>query len=237
MAKIEEHKIINDQGDLDIEELKHSAQDWFEQNKNLIYGGIAVVLLLVVGLYWYFVMHKGPQEAMAQQELYKAQQSFDQDSFAVALNGRNVVGQQGNFIGLLKLIEDYGGTASGNLAYYYAGTSFMHLGNFDQAIKFLENYSGEDEVTQAMAYGMIGDAKSEKGDMEGALSYYKKAANYSPKNQAISPYFLRKAGLLSEKQGNTADAKAYYEQIKNDYPETATQMAIEKDIIRVSDSY
>ena len=73
--------------------------------------------------------------------------------------------------------------------------------------------------------------------MEGALASYKKAANYAVDNQAIAPYFLRKAGLLSEKQGNPVDAKAYYEQIQNDYPEVATQMAIEKDIIRVSDSY
>lgn len=238
MAKVEEHKIINDQGDLDMDELKSTAQDWFEKNKNLIYGGITVVLILIAGLYWYFVMHKGPQEIAAKQELYKAQQSFDQDSFSLALNGRPVVaGQQGDFLGLLKIIENYGGTTSGNLAYYYAGTSFMHLNQFDQAIKFLENYSGEDDATQAMAYGMIGDAKSEKGDIDGALSYYKKAANYAPENQAISPYFLRKAGLLSEKQGKAGEAKAYYEQIKNDFPKVAVQMAIEKDIIRVSDTY
>ncbi len=124
MAKIEEHKIINDQGDLDMDELKHSAQDLFEKNKNVIYGIVMAVVLIAGGLYWYFVMHKGPQEVAAKEELYKAQQSFDQDSFRVALNGRNVPGQQGNFVGLLSIIEDYGGTASGNLAYYYASSIY-----------------------------------------------------------------------------------------------------------------
>lgn len=217
--------------DVEFEIIKDQANAFFEKYRKLIFGVLAVVIIGGGGYYVYKTFIKGPKEVAAKEAIYTAQRYFELDSFQLALNGK-----EGSFSGFIDIIDEYSGTSSANAAYYYAGTCFLYSGNYDEAINFLSNYSSSDEYTQAMAYGMQGDAYSEKGEMDQAISFYEKAANYAP-NESLAPYFLRKAGLLAEHSQKDDQAKGYYERIEKEYPLAADKLGIKKDLVRVTKTY
>lgn len=218
--------------EFDLDEFRDNAVGTFEKYKNLIYGGILLIVLIGGGFYVYSQMYMGPRKENANNEIYRAQRYFEIDSFQLALNGRELPGQQGNFMGFLDIIQEYGGTPAANSAHYYAGASLLHIGKFDEAIKYLKAYKGKDGLTQAAAYSMMADAKSELKETDAAIKMYVKAADHYP-NPATSPIYLRKAGLLSEVEGKAEEALKYYERVEKEYPQTAQTMNISKDIVRV----
>ena len=217
--------------DLTADELKEKANSFFEQYKNIIFGLIGGVLLLIVALYWY-VQNSNQKNEEAQVELYKANIEFKRDSFQLALNGRNIPGQAGSFIGYTGIIEDYGGTDAANLAHYYAGIATLQLGQPQLALDFLKNFSGE-ELMQTQAYTLIGDAHSELQQMDEALSAYDKAAA-NTENTSLAMYAKWKAARLLEFQGKVEDAKQYLQDIMDKDPETAERLGVDKDLIRLS---
>ena len=83
-----------------------------------------------------------------------------------------------------------------------------------------------------MRNGALGDAYAEMGDMGKAEAQYRKAANTN--NEALTPYYMKKLGMLLESQGQNDQAKTWYEKIKTDYPTSASGRDIEKYLSRVS---
>lgn len=226
-------KDIRDEELIEVEEFdgapsSSTTPDFINQNRNLIFIGVGALIVIAALAYVYFVFYMGPKEERAKKEMFRAEYYFAQDSFQLALTGRT-----GEFKGLLDIIDEYGGTEGANLASYYAGTSYLYIGEYDFAIKFLGDYSSSDEVTQAMAYGMIGDAYVEKGENEQAIQQYEKAAKLED-NDVISPYYLHKAGMVSELLNKPEEAKAYYERITENYAESAIVEAAEKDLVRLN---
>jgi len=158
--------------------------------------------------------------------MYQAEKYLEQDSLKLALNG------DGNYLGFLDIARDYKFTNSGNLARYSAGICYLHLGNYKEAIEFLNKYSKKDKVIGSLAIGATGDAYVELGDLDKGLSKYVEAADYA-KNGFNTPLFLMKAGQLYELKGKFAEALKLYERIQNEYPESTEGTTIEKYIARV----
>jgi tetratricopeptide (TPR) repeat protein len=219
--------------EFDVDAFRNQASGIFEKYKNIVYGVSLGLVLLVGGLYAYFFLYKGPLEKKAEEEIFRAESFFSVDSFELALKGRNLPGQQGNFTGLLDFVNQYGGTSAGSRAYFMAGASLLNTGKYEDAIKFLEKYSGSDPLIQAQVYGMLGDAKSELTKTDEALKLYLKAADHFP-NKATSPLHLRKAALLlSDVKKNNAEAIKLLERIKKEYPQAAQSLFVDKDLVRL----
>ncbi len=202
------------------------TEKFIEQNQKLL-TTIALVILGLAAAYMAlrrFVLQ--PRESDAQREMYVAQDYFAQDSFRLALEG------DGNHLGFLDIIDNYSFTKSARLSKYYAGLSYLHMGDFDEAIRYLKKFSTSSKMIQSMAYGALGDAYSEKEEYENALQYYTKAANVSA-NQLTTPIYLMKAALIYETQGNNKEALAIYERIKKDFPQSSESNTIDKYIARV----
>ena len=108
---------------------------------------------------------------------------FNKDSVNIVLNGGAT--SDGKMVtGLLKIINSYGGTKSGNLAKYMTGASYLQIKEFDKAIKYLKDFEGHGaHQVQSRAYIMLGHAYAEKNDMDNALKYYKKAASENEKDE------------------------------------------------------
>jgi tetratricopeptide (TPR) repeat protein len=212
---------------VDIVEVKASAQDFFERNQYAILGVVGAAVLIFGGLFVYNTFFKGPKQIEAVEQMYQAQMQFERDSFTLALTNPG-----GGYEGFLDIIENYGGTKAANLSLYYAGISYLNLGQFDAAIDYLRDFKPAGDVLPAMKEGALGDAYSEKGDFAKAMSYYKKAASSKP-NEAITPYYLKKIGLLHERNAEWAEAKKAYQQIKDKYPNSPDGRDIDKFIIRV----
>ena len=204
-----------------------SITEIFEENKNLVSYALVGLLVLVGGYIIYRQMVMIPKEQDAIEQMAQAQVQFERDSFALALTNPG----QG-FPGLVDIADQYSGTKAGNLALYYAGVSYLHLGQYDAAIDYLKDFSPAGDVTPAMLAGVLGDAYSEKNDFDQALSNYRKAVSKS-KNPLIGAYYLKKVGMLSERQGDKEAAREAYQTIKEEYSETPVANDIDKYLVRV----
>ncbi len=200
---------------------------YINNNQNLVIGvlaGILIIVIAFVGVKQYYIPE---QDAEAQKEIFPAQFAFEQDSFKLALEGN------AEQAGLLDIIDDYGMTNTANLAHYYAGISYLNLGEYDNAIKHLKEFSTDDMVLGAMAKGAIGDAYVEKGDVSKAVGFYEDAAEFSD-NDFSTPMFLFKAALAKEESGDAKGALKDLQTIKDNYPTfQAGNSQVDKHIARI----
>ena len=214
---------------LDIEAAYDKTETWIDENKKslaLIVGGVIVL----VGVYFLWKYgYQEPRNEEASSAMYKAEIWFQKDSFNLCINGR------GDTLGMEAVVDEYGGTASGNLARYYLGVSYLRTGNFDGAIEALEDFDSDDMFLGAMSLGLLGDAHMEKGEAEEAIEYYLKAANKNP-NKFTSPVYLKKAAFAEEDRGNKEEALKLYMQIKEQFPESSDAAQIDKYISRTGGS-
>ncbi len=209
MAKKEEHKHELLENPEALKEKLAGAESWLESNPKTVVGLAAAVLLLVGG-YFGFQYYKQSQNVLAQKEMFQAVFYFESDSLDRALNG------DGNNLGFLNIVEDYGITDAGNLANYYAGVCYLKQGKYELARLFLEDFSSSDLLVQARAYSLIGDSYMEEQKYEEAATFYSKAANYEP-NKYFSPSYLMKEALAYEKLNQNDKAKAAYEKVITQY--------------------
>jgi tetratricopeptide (TPR) repeat protein len=158
--------------------------------------------------------------------MFQAEKYLEMDSLKLALNG------DGNYLGFLDIAREYKFTHSGNLAKYSAGICYLHLGNFNEAINFLNKYSKKDKVIASLAIGATGDAYVELGNLEKGISKYIEAADYA-KNSFNTPLFLMKAGEIYELTGKFPEALKLYQRIEIQYPESTEGTTIAKYIARV----
>lgn len=165
-----------------------------------------------------------PMEETASAEMFQAEQYFSTDSFNLALNG------DGNALGMLDIIDDYGSTDAGNLANYYAGVAYLKMGQYEDAIEYLNDFSPSGLLGPA-AKGALGDAYAGSGDMDKALSNYESAADMDD-NDFTTPIFLFKAGLAAEEVGDYDRAVRLYGKLKKDYADSQEGRDAEKYLAR-----
>jgi TolA-binding protein len=212
MAKKEETKDLLENPEV-IQEKLADVEGWLESNPKTAIGVVAAILLLV-GAFFGYRYYINSQDVIAQKEMFQAIRYFEADSLNLALNG------DGNNLGFLQVIEDFGMTDAGNLANYYAGFSYLKQGKYPLAIFHFEDFSSSDLLVQARAYSLMGDAYMENKDFENAAKYYSKAANYKP-NKQFTPTYLMKAGLAYEKLNQNDKAKEVYQTIIDKYWESS----------------
>lgn len=213
MAKKAEHKHELLENPEALKEKLEGAESWLEQNPKIVVG-IAAVILIVVGGYFAFNYYKDNQDALAQSEMFQAVYYFEADSLDKALNG------DGNNLGFLQIIDEFGITDAANLANYYAGVSYLKQGKFELARLYLEDFSASDLLIQARAYSLVGDTYMEEEKYDDAAKFYHKAANYEP-NKYFSPGYLMKEALAYEKLNQNDKARETYDKIINQYWESS----------------
>lgn len=203
------------------------SENFLEKNQKIITGIVAAIIILVVGYLAYSNLYQKPRELEASNAIYTAEMQFEKDSFENALLSPGA----GN-MGLLDIIDEYSGTATANLANYYAGISYLKLGKYEAAISYLKAFKAGGMLTPITKNGAIGDAYSELEEYSKAIEYYKKAGTAGD-NDYLTPYYLKKLGMLYEQEGEYKDALAAYTKIKENYPESPDGFNIEKYIDNV----
>tara|TARA_B100000900_G_scaffold415998_1_gene448421 strand:+ start:692 stop:1375 length:684 start_codon:yes stop_codon:yes gene_type:complete len=210
-----------------IEESLTKAEMYVEDNKNNL---MIIVLAIALGFSAFFAYDRfyvQPNENNAITEMYMAEKNFEQDNFQKALDGDE------QFAGLIEIIDTYGGTKAANLAEYYAGISYLRLGDAEAAINHLDNFSSNDEMLAPIAQGAIGDAFSELGQDEEALNYYVKAAELRTNNFS-TPVYLMKAANAAYSLGNKEQALKLYTRIQDEFSSSREGQNIGKYISRIT---
>ncbi len=225
MAKNTKHSSADENLEV-IQNTLGRTEQFIEENQKSVSIIIGAIIFIVVGYFAYQKFYVAPLEEDAQTQIFMAQNYFAQDSFQLALDG------DGFNEGFLTIADDFGMTNTGSLANYYAGISYLHLGQFEDAIEHLKNFDAGDDMISTMAIGAIGDAYVEQDDIDEAISYYKRASERKT-NEFITPLYLMKLGLAYENLGKKDEALATYEMIKMEYMKSNEARKIDKYIERV----
>lgn len=189
----------------------NKTEDFIHNNRKVLGFGLLGIVVIIACILGYKNLYLTPNTQKAEAALFKAEQYFGMDSFQLALNGNGADVQ-----GFLDVIKQYGNTKSGNLAQAYAGISYYHLGQPEQALEHLKKYRGDDIMVAPTVYGLIGDCYVDLGRSEEAIKYFEDAAKRAD-NDALSPVYLLKAGIAYEAIGKTEEAVKAYNTIKEKY--------------------
>ena len=196
---------------------------FFSNNKKAIIISILVIIVACAGIFLYHKYGYMPARQEALSQMFPAESNFRNGEYELALNG------DGSVLGFAQIADEYGNKA-GKAVYLYAGICELNLGNWNEAISYLEKYKGTDKILKARSIACIGDAYTGLNDYAKAVHYFEKAASVA--DNAFAATYLLKAGVTYEALGDYASAVKAYRTIKDDYPMSVEAMDIDKYITR-----
>lgn len=219
------NKTQSDTGFEGIEQALTRSERFIENNQKMLVNvvlGVVIFVLLIIGVKRLYI---NPMTDDAARDMFMAEKFFERDSFKLALNGF------GTYPGFLEIMEDYRLTKSAKLARYYAGVSFLHIGDYENALANLTKFRTRDILVGASWSGALGDAYSGLGDYSSAAKYYLRGADRF-ENNFTTPVLLKKAGIVYEEMGDFKQALDIYRQIYRKYPDSQEGRDIQKYIAR-----
>lgn len=199
---------------LDINATISKSEAFINKYKKYIFAGIAAIAFVVVVA---FVVNdwQTKREDKAQAQIGLSMRYFMQgteEGYTKALKG------EGQFLGYLKIAENFRMTNGANIARAYAGLCYAQMGQYKEAIAQLEKFSPKGDQTVSPAIlACLADCYACDGQADKAIDTFKKAADKAD-NESLSPVYLMQAAVILESQEKYEDAKKLYEQIKSDYP-------------------
>ena len=216
------------QDPLDLEEAMSSSEAFIIKYKNKFLAGIAAIVIVVGGVLGYQHFISEPNEKKASEALFRGEQYFIADNYELALNGDSF-----GYEGFLKVADQFSGTNAGKLANAYAGICYAQLGEYENAVKYLDKFNANDQLVSPALMGTMGNCYAQLGQLEKAAATLVKAADKA-NSHALSPIYLIQAGQIYEKLGKKSEAVSAYQTIKNKYFNSYQAMEIDKYIERAS---
>ena len=168
--------------------------------KSIMWCMIALFVIIIAVLIYIFVAQAGSAKA---DELVGKADSEQVDSVA---------------LGLYKQAAE-AGYKSGNRAAAEVGIRLYREGKYEEALKYLDKASLDDEVAAAGVYVLQGDCHVNLDQLDAALKCYNKAISKADKNPEIVPFVLIKEANIYRAQQNYASEAKCYDTIIKDYPE------------------
>ena len=104
-----------------VEEALSKTELWIENNQKTLWIILIALLVIAFGIFG-ITKYKANRDKKASAQIFKAEQYFENGQYDNALNG------DGNNLGFLDIMSQYGSTKTGKLAAYYAGISYMKQG-------------------------------------------------------------------------------------------------------------
>ncbi len=214
-------------GQESLGEAMNKTELFLEKNGRTMSYVILALFLLAALIYGYRALIVAPRAEKAAAMIAQAQSLFESETpdYELALAG------DANGAGFLDVVEQFGGTPSGNLAKHYAGICYLRLGDLEQAAAYLAKFSPVSgipgAIVNAQNYGLQGDVAVEQQNYAKAVKFYNKAVKASD-NNLTAPMYLRKAALAEQAQGHKAEAAALLERILASYPSSMEAREAEK---------
>ena len=209
----------------EVVEERNTLLNFWTKNRKLITSALIGFCIGVALFLAYKFLYKAPREIEANEAIFPAENlfgkmdktGFGKDSANIALNGGTLDGMK--VVGLLSIINKYGSTKSGNRASYLAGATYLHIKEYDKAIKCLNDYSlGDVYQTMIGKYKMLGLAYSELKKNDDALDAFKKATNVNKKDENFTADALMTAGAFAIKIGKSKEAIEFFTEARDEYP-------------------
>ena len=195
-----------------------SFLDWFHVNSRLVSIGAAIVVVAVVGA-WYYQVANTRKLQNADKQLLMAKQSLAPGNANLPLAESD----------LKKVADRYVGTPAGTEAGMLLAQLKLEKGDNQGAVTYLQQLG--EKVTSgpnaASARALLGDALSQLGKPAEAAAEYERAATLTemPNERA---FHLGKAGHAFMAAGKNADARRIWEGLANsqDSPALAAEARV-----------
>lgn len=224
-----------EQGTPTMEQTLNKQEVFFLKYKKAIVIAVVAVIVIIAGSIAYNTFYAGPREDKAATAMAKAQELFAAQQYELALKGDK------SFEGFLQVASNYSGTDAANLANLYAGLCYANLDKWQDAVKYLDQFSSQDDAfISPSAMAALGNAYAHTKQIDKAVSCLKKAADMANSeakdgvNISVAPTCLMQAARLLESQNKNDEALSIYKEIKTKYVKSYYNSEIDKYIERLT---
>lgn len=224
-----------EQGTPTMEQTLNKQEAFFLKYKKAIVVAVVAVIVIIAGSIAYNTFYAGPREDKAATAIAKAQELFAAQQYELALKGDK------SFEGFLQVVSNYSGTDAANLANLYAGLCYANLDKWQDAVKYLDQFSSQDDAfISPSAMAALGNAYAHTKQIDNAVSCLKKAADMANSeakdgvNISVAPTCLMQAARLLESQNKNDEALSIYKEIKTKYVKSYYNSEIDKYIERLT---
>ena len=202
------------------------AQVYYYENKKYVSYALTGLLVVVIGIV-IFINNRRANNDKAAAELGKVFTLYDAGAtspgqYKVAIDGQPERG----IMGLKSIVDNYGGSESGELARFYLANAYYQLGQYDDALKNYDSFSTSSDILKASTLAGMGGCYEAKGDYAKAASEYEKASGTTT-NPVQIPDFLNASARCYGLAGEKEKAVALYKRLKKEYP--TSQLARDAD--------
>ena len=213
----------------------HSALGWLEEHKSqAILFSVIVVAVLVVGISSIlFYQHRQDEASIAfgaAMDIYSAPVNQPETPMEPGVRtypsgGARAKAANAEF---LKVADSYGSTDAGKNALYFAGLTYMEMGNTAAAESTLKKVANHGDTNLASLAGMaLVSLYRQSGRTSDAIELLKHLASHPTTTVPAGQAKLELAGIYEET--NPGQAKQIYAQLKDkDSKTTAGQIAAQK---------
>ncbi len=204
------------------------ATTFYEEHKRVISIGVTVFAVLVIAIIVYG-KNRSDNNVNASTALGNVYQLFDGGQYQLAVDGV----PERNIKGLKAIVDDYGNSQAGEIARFYLGTAYYHLGKYDEAIEQLKKADLSDETLEISRLSGIACACEAKGLHKEAAEYFEKAATKDPKDVNAAEN-LDNAARNYAQAGEKETALGLYRKLKKTYPSTPVGRDADREIAALS---
>ena len=208
-----------------IDELNESLsglEQRVEQNKkSVIWYAVALLVVIGLGLGYYYGKKSAKEDAG--EMIGKADIELMQGNDSVALAQ------------YLAVAAEYSNGVA-NRANLNAAILLYQKGNYEEALKAVENYDVEEELVGAASQSLKGDCLVNLKKYDEAVAAYDEAISVANGNELYAPVFMMKKATVLSAQQKYSDAAAIYQNIKDNYSKyvNAYRVNIDKYIDRAN---
>ena len=177
----------------------------------VIASAILFIMVIGGGIAYYF--HSQAQELEAQELLVFAEKAFQEGDFELALWGDE------RQRGLIDIITNFRRTNAGNMAQYYAAVSEAELGNYYDALMYIERFTPPKGILGVGPVSFHAVILANMQEYQRAANIFVKAAEWDI-NDSTTPQNLLNAAQASIEAGDYDRARQLVARILSDYEDS-----------------
>ncbi|MEX2191501.1 MAG: tetratricopeptide repeat protein [Bacteroidota bacterium] len=203
------------------------AQSWFESNRKRVSS--LFFSLLVVGIaIWFYYNNRSTQNLAATADLGRIIRYYDAGNFQIAVYGS----PQENMRGLQQIVDEYGGTESGEFATFYLANAYFAIGDYDKALQYYEDADLSDDGLKAAVKAGIASCHEVKGNHAEAADYFEQAAQMDSRKLHTAERLFH-AGNNYLLAGNKEKADEALKKLKANFPTSPYAREADRLLVRI----
>ena len=189
-----------------------TIREFYEERKRLVAWLGAGAAVIVAGIFGYSYIQSA-QHDRADEALGSILKFYEDADYRTAIEGT------GELLGLLDIVDQFGGTPAGNLARFYAGDALFRLADYEGALEHFEQFNDRDDIIGASVVAGRASIHEMKGEFERAGELYERAASMED-NVVHSPRYLMSSARAYIQAQAYDRAEEVLEDIEDEYPDS-----------------